>query len=147
MFEQVPLPAGNSLAVRQVQVDESESWVKIEVVSTQSGGRCPLCGQRSTSVHTKYWRRLGDLPWCGLRVELHLQVHKYFCKVPTCQRRIFTERLPEVTRPHGRQTRKVRQIYLQPQRAQCRHLQACKCTTADLLIKAINTYQHPASFK
>src|SRR5260221_11981318 len=93
-----PLPGGKNLAVRQIQVDEAAGWVKIEVASVQRSGQCPLCGQGSRAVHSKYCRRLSDLPWGGWRVELHLEVHKYFCKKPSCPRRIFTELLAAVTR-------------------------------------------------
>ena len=72
-------------------------------------GNCPLCGQRSTAVHSKYWRHLKDLPWGDWPVELCLEVHKFFCKNPDCPRQIFTERLPAVTRPYGRQTTRLAQ--------------------------------------
>ncbi len=104
-----PLPAGKTLAVRQIQIDECDGRVKIEAASIQPGGQCPLCGQESRAVHSTYWRRLRDLPWGGWQVELRLEVHKYFCKNPACRRRIFTERLPEVTRPYGRQTTRLAQ--------------------------------------
>lgn len=104
-----PLPAGKSLAVRQIQIDEADGRVTIEASSIQAGGQCPLCGQESRAVHSTYWRRLRDLPWGSWRVELHLEVHKYFCQNPACHRRIFTERLPEVTRPYGRQTTRLAQ--------------------------------------
>jgi transposase len=105
-----PLPAAKTLVVRQIQIDEVGGWVKIEAESVQAGGQCPLCGQESRAVHSTYWRRLRDLPWGGWQVELHLEVHKYFCQNPTCHRRIFTERLPEVTRPYGRQTTRLAQV-------------------------------------
>jgi transposase len=104
-----PLPAGKTLAVRQIQIDESDGRVKIEAQSVQPSGQCPLCGQESRAVHSRYWRRLRDLPWGGWQVELHLEVQKYFCKNPACHRRIFTERLPEVARPYGRQTTRLAQ--------------------------------------
>src|SRR5439155_4061215 len=45
-----------------------------------------------------------DLPWHGLRVRLELRVRRFFCDVPGCARRIFTERLPKTARPYARRT-------------------------------------------
>ena len=43
-----------------------------------------------------------------------LQVRKFFCSNPDCQRRIFTERLPDVVEPWGRKTNRMaqRQTYI-----------------------------------
>jgi transposase len=38
------------------------------------------------------------------QVILHLHVRKFYCDQPTCPRRIFAERLPQVTSSHGRYT-------------------------------------------
>jgi transposase len=38
------------------------------------------------------------------QIILHLHVRKFYCDQPTCRRRIFAERLPQVTSPHGRYT-------------------------------------------
>ncbi len=103
-----PLP-GTNVTVRRMQLDDSQERVKVELASVQKGGCCPLCGQLSKAIHSTYGRHLKDLPWGGWPVELSLQVHKYFCKNPDCPRRIFTERLPEVTRAYGRQTTRLAQ--------------------------------------
>ncbi len=65
---------------------------------------CPRCRHTSTRVHSKYRRTLADLPWHGLRVRLDVRVRRFFCDVPGCQRRIFTERLPKTAKPHARRT-------------------------------------------
>jgi hypothetical protein len=41
---------------------------------------------------------------------LHLHVRKFYCDHPDCPRRIFTERLPQVTSSHGRFTFGLRQF-------------------------------------
>ena len=43
------------------------------------------------------------MPWCGVQVDLHLTVPKFFCDNPTCLRKIFVERLPGLI-PTGAQT-------------------------------------------
>src|SRR5690349_8337650 len=65
---------------------------------------CPHCGQASTRVHSRYHRTLADLPWHGLRVRLTLEVRRFFCDMPGCPRRIFTERLPRTAAPYARRT-------------------------------------------
>jgi hypothetical protein len=35
----------------------------ITATTTQRWARCPLCGRRSTRVHSRYERRRLDLPW------------------------------------------------------------------------------------
>jgi hypothetical protein len=47
---------------------------------------------------------LADLPWRGVHVCLEAHVRKFFCDVPGCRQRIFTERLPRTTAPHARRT-------------------------------------------
>lgn len=40
-------------------------------------------------------------------MKLTLCVRKFFCRVPSCARRIFTERLPGVIAPHSRTTARL----------------------------------------
>lgn len=68
---------------------------------------CPLCGLASASIHSHYRRAPTDLPWGGHPVKLILCVRKFFCKTPSCTRRIFTERLPGVVAPRARTTERL----------------------------------------
>ena len=65
---------------------------------------CPKCGHASTRIHSRYSRTLADLPWHGLRVRLDVHVRRFFCDVPGCKRRIFTERLPNTAASYARRT-------------------------------------------
>ncbi len=58
-------------------------------------------------MHSHYRRSPGDLPWGGYPVRLVLGVRKFFCKNPSCKRRIFAERLPEVVAPRARTTERM----------------------------------------
>ena len=58
--------------------------------------RCPFCGRRTERVHSRYQRTVTDLPWCGIAVEIRIHARRFFCDEPSCERRIFCERLPEV---------------------------------------------------
>jgi transposase len=55
-------------------------------------------------VHSRYVRRVSDLPWHGVRFGLQVRVRRFFCDQPSCTRRIFTERLPGVVAPYARRT-------------------------------------------
>ena len=65
---------------------------------------CPVCGTSAHHVHSRYERTIKDLSVQTRQVILRLHVRKFYCKQPTCPRRIFTERLPQVTSPNGRYT-------------------------------------------
>src|SRR5437588_5622514 len=94
----LPLPEG--MVIGQVEIAEAQ--LTVEVISTQPFARCPSCGSPSDHVHCQYQRTVHDVPSGGRRVVLRLCVRKFFCRVPTCQRKVFTERLPDLVQPWAR---------------------------------------------
>src|ERR1700693_3123577 len=86
----LPLPQ----KLRLIAIERQGKGLLIQVLSTQMTCRCPLCGAESDAVHSRYHRRLSDLPCAGQPIRLQLTVRKFFCHNPACERRIFTERLP-----------------------------------------------------
>jgi hypothetical protein len=70
---------------------------------------CPLCKRPSQRVHGYYARTLSDLPWCATPLRLRVRVRKFFCDQPSCERRIFAERLDEVAHVHARGTDRQRE--------------------------------------
>ena len=50
-----------------------------------------------------------DLPCTGRRIRLLLSVRKFFCRVVSCPRKIFTERIPELIEPSSRLTTRLRE--------------------------------------
>jgi transposase len=85
--------------------------ITVTVITTPMSACCPRCGQPSTRIHSRYTRRLADLPWHGIAVKLVLQTRKFFCDTPECACRIFTERLPELVRPYARRTQRLDQWF------------------------------------
>lgn len=88
-----------------VETADSSLAVQITVHSTAAFSPCPVCGEHSFRVHSRYQRFLLDLPLSGRNVRLHLQARRFHCDVPTCRRRIFAERFdPDVLKPWARRT-------------------------------------------
>ncbi len=83
----------------------------LELAATCASMPCPVCGQRSSQIHSHYRRSLADLPWAGRRVEIGLSVRKFFCRAAACPRRIFTERLPTVVAPYARKTVRLTEVH------------------------------------
>jgi transposase len=96
------LPIPRSLHVETLLLDED--GLTILASSAATDVPCPLCGQRSDRVHSRYARTLADLPWAGVAVHLRVSVRKFFCDNATCLRRIFSERLADVAAASARRT-------------------------------------------
>src|SRR5271155_3368349 len=66
---------------------------------------CPGCGASSERVHSRYLRRLTDLPLAGRPVRLVVVARRFRCSAVSCGRRIFTERFEDgVLAPWARRT-------------------------------------------
>ena len=94
----LPLPEGMVLG----QVELAQTQLIVEVISTQPCAHCPGCGNSSDAVHCQYQRTVHDVPCGGRKVVLRLKVRKFFCRTPSCPRKVFAERLPELVRPWAR---------------------------------------------
>lgn len=65
------------------------------VRTSGSVGLCPSCGTVSRRVHSRYRRRVTDLPLSGRIVELLVIAPRFRCDAILCRRQIFTERFAE----------------------------------------------------
>src|SRR3954454_3944032 len=83
---------------------EDPSLLSITAKGMRPGGRCPDCGQASRAVHSRYQRRPADLPALARAVRLDLRLRRFYGRNAACTGRTFTERLPELIRPHARRT-------------------------------------------
>lgn len=63
----------------------------IHIKSREDVAYCPYCGELSTRVHSRYNRRLQDLPIQGRKVKLKIERRKYFCTNPECAHGTFVE--------------------------------------------------------
>jgi transposase len=95
------------LRVEEISFDGALVTVRASTEGPEA--RCPLCERPSRRIHGYYTHTLADLPWCGTPVRFRLRVRKFFCDEPSCGRRIFAERLPEVACVHARGTDRRRE--------------------------------------
>ncbi len=93
--------------LRLTKVTVEDRSVRLQLTATAAIGYCPDCAVPSSAVHSRYQRHLTDLPWGMHAVHLQLIVRKFVCRQPTCARRIFTERLPDVVAPSARKTTRL----------------------------------------
>lgn len=68
---------------------------------------CPSCQQPSRRVHSFYTRAPADLPLGGYPVQLQLSVRRFYCHHATCEKRTFTEQLPELLAFRARRTHRL----------------------------------------
>jgi transposase len=73
---------------------------------------CPFCGCSARRIHSRYSRKLADLPWAGKPMQVILQVRRFFCDNKQCSRKTFAERL--TTAPaYARKSVRLQELLLQ----------------------------------
>src|SRR5919108_3246502 len=93
--------------IRLLEVSLEDASVRLQVTVTAPTAACPRCAVPSSSVHSRYQRRLTDLPWGTQAVRIHLTVRKFRCRNRACGRRIFTERLSDLVAAYSRKTHRL----------------------------------------
>jgi transposase len=69
---------------------------------------CPRCGTSSERIHSRYLRRVSDLPMAGRPVRLVVVARRFRCGAVLCDRRVFTERFTDgVLAPWARRTARL----------------------------------------
>src|SRR5690242_16371021 len=94
-------------SLRLDTISLTDDTILLSLTTTQAEALCPVCGQSSSAIHSRYRRTLADLPWASIAVRLHLHVRKFFCHNSSCPQMVFTERLPQVVAPFARRTRRL----------------------------------------
>lgn len=97
------IPAG--LVVDQIL--PTPDLVTIMTSPRQEASPCPVCAQPSSRIHSRYQRTLGDLPWQGRPVRLHVRARRLRCLNPACSRRTFAERLSGTAPAAARRTERL----------------------------------------
>jgi transposase len=106
--------AGHELLPKGLQLEGLSLETGRASIRARSGATrcvCPVCGHCSSRVHSRYLRTVSDLPWHGTRVTFEIRARRFFCDEPSCERRIFCERLPEIA-ARARKTDRLEQALL-----------------------------------
>lgn len=91
-------------------INEGEATL-ITVRPSYTSSSCPGCGTRSERIHSRYRRRLADLPIAGKPVHLVVVARRFHCAAVLCGRRIFAERFDkDVLAPWARRTARLDHI-------------------------------------
>ena len=90
--------------VELVSLGRVAGMIEMRLKTCHASAICASCGTSSRKVHSRYIRRLADLPWDGVPVLIRLQTRRFFCLEPGCRRKVFTEALPGTVARYGRRT-------------------------------------------
>lgn len=92
---------------RLVRTDLDHDTLTIDIATTSPNASCPVCGQESWRVHSRYARRLAEEPVFGRRVRLRMMVRRFLCPGSDCRRHIFVEPLKGFAAKHARTTARL----------------------------------------
>ena len=104
----VVLPDKN---LRCISHESDEKTITIHVQSIRKRMKCPYCGKISNKVHSRYTRKLQDLPIQGKKVKLLLNNKKYFCTNADCGRKTFAEQF-DFFEPDATKTKRLQEEIL-----------------------------------
>lgn len=124
LIAKLVLPETDFLRLDEIVI--ASDCVTITATSCQTQALCPSCRETASREHSRYTRSPGDLPLAGRRIRLRLNVRRFFCDNPACQRRTFVERLPGVVRTCARRTERLAEMQCQP----CRSGTTVSCRSA-----------------
>ncbi|AWN53553.1 ISL3 family transposase [Methylobacterium sp. 17Sr1-1] len=88
-------------------VEQHEDHLVIPLRLDAASGRCPECGRASRSVHSRDQRHPADLALSASRATLRIEVRRFDCLNPDCQRRTFAETPLTLLAPRARRTRRL----------------------------------------
>jgi transposase len=92
--------------VESAVCDGATTLITVRHISKASA--CPGCGTSSERIHSRYLRRVTDLPMAGRPVRLVVVARRFHCGAVLCSRRIFTERFDGgVLAPWARRTARL----------------------------------------
>ena len=101
------LPDPASVRLETWGFEPAPPAITLTLTSRPRPTACPLCGRRARRTHSRYERKLADLPWGEHAVAVRLRVRRMFCDNVLCERRVFAERLPGIAAPWARKTARL----------------------------------------
>jgi transposase len=94
----------NAAEVKLVCLRSKAGAIEVELRACRLSSLCPICGSKTTRVHSWYQRTIADLLWEEVPVQILLRSRKFFCSTEWCSRRVFTEQLPGTVARYARRT-------------------------------------------
>jgi len=91
-------------------VSITDGVILVLAQSQRESAACPDCAHLSSRIHSRYQRKLADLPCSGHSVRLVVQVCRFFCKHPRCPRTTFAEPIPVVASRYARRTTRLKEV-------------------------------------
>lgn len=123
-------PDAHVNVIHQEQTNQNLFMI-LEVNS--SSATCPTCRKPSSRPHSRYCRRVNDLPYSDLTVQLQILVRKWFCVNSECESRVFTERLSWL-KSYQRRTERLEQ-------ALEKVALSTNCLTAEKVCRVLHIHQ------
>lgn len=102
----VPFP--HLCGFRLVHHRAAADHLTLVITPNRPTARCPCCHRVARHVHSRFRRRITDLPCGGRDVTLTLYARRFFCRTATCPKRTFRERFPALVAPRVRRSHGLR---------------------------------------
>jgi transposase len=99
------LPITSGLVLNEIYY--GEKLLTLSLSSTTLVAHCPVCQSGSQRIHSRYRRKVADLPWAEKRVLMQLTVRRFFCDLTDCKRKVFCERLHPSIAAYARRTARL----------------------------------------
>src|SRR5260370_33206603 len=91
-------------------VEEIASGIVIRVRARKRRPACPTCSRTKVSYHSRYRRRLRDLPWQGKSVVIEVRARRFRGRTRRCPRKIFAQPLPGLAPRLARPTPRLSEL-------------------------------------
>ncbi|SHF10155.1 zinc-finger of transposase IS204/IS1001/IS1096/IS1165, partial [Marinitoga hydrogenitolerans DSM 16785] len=78
--------------LKYIKHEIKDDTIYIYVKSKKKKAKCPVCGEETDKVHSKYTRSFQDLPIGGKKVTIILEMRIFKCKNKECSKKRFTEK-------------------------------------------------------
>ena len=108
-----------------------EKQLTLSLTSSHPMAPCPFYHNSSQRIHSRYDRKVADLPWANKRILLELHVRRFFCEGKDCKRKVFCERRHPSITAYARRTTRLEE-YLQTLALHSRRRKSC------LLLELLN---------
>lgn len=98
--------------VKVEDINYSEHNVKITIKSKSKGYYCPKCGCYSMNPHSKYIRKVLDMPMINKQTILFVIVRRFYCKNKHCSQVAFSEQFHDLFEKYHRRTTRLSNFIL-----------------------------------